>query len=737
VTYKPTAAGSNSSSIRVAGPDGTGTVQLSATAVTGVRALSVSPSSLSFGSIPVGLSASQTLSISNTGNLNVTITKAAPPALPFVVNTPLPEGQVLAPGEVVQVQVTFAPTSAGAFNGQYVISSDDGQGAHTIAVSGTGVTPTGGRALPSVVGGGGWVFNGSAAMSGSDLVLTPAVNNQAGSAVYTTPTASDGLQAAFTAQIGGGTGADGLTFALLNAASNTPHSLGGGGGGLGVLGLSGVAVTLDTYQGGNDPSSNFVGLSAGSANGVLTYVATATNVPNLRAGTHPVVVGVSGGRVTVSIDGTQVISATVSVPASVLPAFTGATGGLNDIHIVRAVTITSGGTALLAPDDGWRFNGSAAINGSTAVLTPAQNGLAGSVLYARPVATNGLTASFTLSMNGGTGADGATFALLNPASANATSLGGGGSGLGFGGLAGVAAAFVTYPQNGVSSNNFVAVATSTTGGALTFVATNTSVPDLRSGTHSVVVSVSGTTMSISLDGTKVLTAAVPTLTANAIVGFTAATGGSNDVHSVTNVQVITGAAVVPAPPATGWLTNGSASITGSAIQLTPATTGQAGTAIFNSAVATAHLDATFTIQIGGGTGADGLSFMLLDPARATPSSLGDPGGGIGYEGLAGVAVCFLTYAHPGYPSDNFVGVATGGSGGTLTFAGTSTNIAPLRSGTHTVEVTVSGGNLLVKVDGTQVLSVAVALPANALVGFSGGTGGLTDVHTVSNVAITY
>jgi hypothetical protein len=244
-------------------------------------------------------------------------------------------------------------------------------------------------------------------------------------------------------------------------------------------------------------------------------------------------------------------------------------------------------------------------------------------------------------------------------------------------------------------------------------------------------------MSISLDGTQVLTATVPTLPGNAIVGFTAATGGSNDVHAVTNVQVITGASVVPAPPASGWQTNGSASITGSAIQLTAATPGQAGTAIFNSAVATAHLDATFTIQIGGGTGADGLSFMLLDAAHATPTSLGDPGGGIGYEGLAGVAVCFITYAHPGYPSANFVGVATGGSAGTLTFAGTSTSIPPLRTGTHTVEVTVAAGNLVVKVDGTQALSVAVALPANALVGFSGGTGGLTDVHAVSGIAITY
>jgi hypothetical protein len=738
VTFAPSAAGPSSSSVSVTGPDGTGTVQLTANGVTGVKQLTITPSSLSFGSVPAGLTSTLTLTVANTGNLNVTITKAAPPTLPFVVHTPLGEGQVLSPGESIQIQVTFAPTAAGTFTGQYVISSDDGAGAHQVAVSGTGVAATGGRPLPSIIGGGGWVFNGSAAMAGSDLVLTQAANDQAGSAVYSTPVASDGLRAEFTVQIGGGTGADGLTFALLNAASNTPRSLGAGGGGLGFAGLPGIAVTADTYQGGNDPSSNFIGLATGVVNGQLTYAATATNVPDLRAGTHALVVSVSGTSVTVSIDGVRVLSATADVPASVLPAFTGATGGLTDQHVVRAVTITSGTTALLAPDDGWRFNGSAAVNGSSVVLTPAQNGVAGSALYARPVATDGLTASFTLSMNGGTGADGATFAILDPASATSAGLGGGGSGLGFGGLAGVAAEFITYPQGGVSSNNFVAVATSTAGGQPAFVATSTSVPDLRSGTHAVMVSVAGSTITISVDGTQILGTPVPSLPPSAIVGFTAATGGSNDVHALTNVQVTTAATVVPAPPAAGWQDNGSATTNGGTITLTSADTGQAGTAIFGTAVPTAHLDAHFTIQIGGGTGADGLSFMLLDPALTTPTSLGDPGGGLGYEGLAGVAVSFVTYQHPGYPSDNFVGVATGGSGGTLSFAGTSTNVPALRSGTHAVEVTTSpAGHLVVTVDGTQVLDVAVAIPANAFVGFSGGTGGLTDVHAVSGIGITY
>ncbi|MGE5156415.1 MAG: choice-of-anchor D domain-containing protein, partial [Betaproteobacteria bacterium] len=335
VTYTPTSTGSVTSAVSVVGPDGTGTVSLVANAVTGVKQLSISPSSLTFGSIPVGLTSTQTITVTNSGNLNVTITKAAPPSLPYVVNTPLPEGLVMSPGDSVAVQVTFAPSAAGTFDNSYVISSDDGAGAHTISVSGTGVTPTGGRPLPSIVGGGGWVFNGSAAMSGSDLVLTPAVAATGGSAVYSTPVPGAGLRASFTAQIGGGNGADGMTFALLDAATNTPHSLGQFGGGLGFSGLTGIAVTLDTYQGGSDPSNNFIGLTKGTldANGNLTYLATSTNIPNLRSGTHAIIVVTTTTNVTVSIDGVQVISTAVSLPGSVYPAFTGSTGGAYDQHV--------------------------------------------------------------------------------------------------------------------------------------------------------------------------------------------------------------------------------------------------------------------------------------------------------------------------------------------------------------------------------------------------------------------
>src|SRR5262249_46249927 len=158
---------------------------------------------------------------------------------------------------------------------------------------------------------GGWTLNGSARMLGSSLQLTQAVPSQAGSAVYSVPEPSTGLTAKFTASIGGGTGADGMTFSLLDASKAGRTSLGGVGGGLGFAGLPGVAVTLDTYHDSGYPSANFVGIATGASGRLLKYAATATNIPALRSGTHTIGVTVSGQQVTVTVDGKTVLNPTL------------------------------------------------------------------------------------------------------------------------------------------------------------------------------------------------------------------------------------------------------------------------------------------------------------------------------------------------------------------------------------------------------------------------------------------
>jgi len=225
----------------------------------------------------------------------------------------------------------------------YQITSDDGQGALTVTLTGTGVAAGVGGSVPDPSLGG-WKVNGAAVVGAGGAVLTPAVANKAGSVVWPTPVASSGLDVTFTSVIGGGTGADGLALVLLDPAHATSSSLGVVGSGLGFGGLTGVAVGLDTHQGTGNPSANFVGVSDGALpsvpkQNVLHWLATSSAIGKLRTGSHVVHVVVSGGQLVVSVDGVQVINVAVTLPPSVLIGFSGGTGGSTDVHTISNTTI--------------------------------------------------------------------------------------------------------------------------------------------------------------------------------------------------------------------------------------------------------------------------------------------------------------------------------------------------------------------------------------------------------------
>ncbi len=197
----------------------------------------------------------------------------------------------------------------------------------------------------------------------------------------------------------------------------------------------------------------------------------------------------------------------------------------------------------------------------------------------------------------------------------------------------------------------------------------------------------------------------------------------------------TGVATPPIgpPPAGGWQLNGSASLSGSTLILTPNAANQAGSAYWPYPIKTQDLKLSFDETIDQGNGADGMALVFADPtAGALPTSLGGTGGALGYAGTAGVAVTFDTYTNGNDPGGNFMGIATSGVGDVLTYAATNTTVPALRNATHHVDVLYTGGILNVKLDNAQVFNQAVALPANAYLGWSAGTGGSTDRHSVTN-----
>ena len=543
VTYTPTVAGTQSSSLGVTSSGGTVTVPLTGTAVTGAAHLTLTPTSIDFGSVTVGQTLSKTFTISNTGNIQLTLTKAAPPAGVFQAPTPVSEGQTLAPGDAITQTITFTPTAAGAATGSYSITGNDGQGAILVHFTGTGVAAAA-TLLPAPTTAS-WVKNGSAMVSGNDLVLTPAALSQAGDAVYSTPVATDGLHVHFTAQLSGGNGGDGLAFSLLDPATSTTKSLGKSGGALGFGSLHGVTFTLDDVQNTGDPSANFIGIANGATGGnydSLKYVTSGAVPTSLRTGTHVVDLSIVGGVVSMNIDGGTQLRRRLAVPATAFLAFSAGTGGHDDIQSVRNVTINTGAKLNDPTTTGWTRNGTATLSGADLALTQVgQLQLAGSSFNSSKIWTYGIHASFTTTIGGGSGGDGETFALQDASKGAVTGLGYRGGGLGFVGLSGVAVGLDTYQNPGEPSANFVGIITGGTADKPTYAATSTAIPNLRTGSHLVDIVVGNGKVTVSIDGTQYLDTRV-TLPSTVLAGFTAGNGGNDDNHLVRGVSITAAAA---------------------------------------------------------------------------------------------------------------------------------------------------------------------------------------------------
>ena len=434
----------------------------------------------------------------------------------------------------------------------------------------------------------------------------------------------------------------------------------------------------------------------------------------------------------------------VTLPVELTPQTRGTFSGAYQIaatygngKVVRLALRVSGkgvapasGVVVPSPGGGWTLNGAAAMHGTTLDLTAAAPSQAGSAVYYQPLSSSGLRVTFTMRASGGTGGDGMTFSLLNTADP-VTSLGTGNGLLGVGGLSAVSVVLGTERDAGDPSANFVGIATGSSGNHLVFLATTSRVPSLRSGSHVIGVTVTGKVISVTVDGRAALSATAP-LPATVLPAFTASTSALTDAHAVSGVSIQASTGPVP-PPGGGWSFNGSAVMSGSDVDLTRAAANQAGTVIYPRAVSTAYFRATFTVQIGGGTGANGMAFALLNPTDKVTST-GDAGAGMGLVGLPGVAVVLSTYRALGDPSGNYIAFTAGWLNGQPAIKASSSAIAPLRTGTHTVSIVVRGGEMGIYLDGAGVLRHPVSMPS-ALLAFTSGTGHETDVHAVRDAGL--
>jgi len=142
VAFQPTAVGAASGNISIVSnaPTSPTSVGLNGTGIAATHTLGISPTSLSFGSVTTGTSsASQNVTITNTGNSNVSISQITLSGSGYSMtggSAPV----TLSPSQNLTLTIVFSPTTAGILNGSISIVSNATGSPAAISLSGTGVT---------------------------------------------------------------------------------------------------------------------------------------------------------------------------------------------------------------------------------------------------------------------------------------------------------------------------------------------------------------------------------------------------------------------------------------------------------------------------------------------------------------------------------------------------------------------------------------------------------------------
>jgi Abnormal spindle-like microcephaly-assoc'd, ASPM-SPD-2-Hydin/HYDIN/CFA65/VesB-like, Ig-like domain/IPT/TIG domain/Cep192 domain 4 len=139
--FDPTAPGSATGSMTVTddAPDSPQVVPLSGTGVS--PAVSVSPASVAFGDVRVGTTATQAVTVTNTGNADLHISALGVPAIPFGIGTQTCNGATVPPQQSCVIDVTFHPAQTGPASGTLGIADDAPGGGQSVPLSGTGTEP--------------------------------------------------------------------------------------------------------------------------------------------------------------------------------------------------------------------------------------------------------------------------------------------------------------------------------------------------------------------------------------------------------------------------------------------------------------------------------------------------------------------------------------------------------------------------------------------------------------------
>jgi Abnormal spindle-like microcephaly-assoc'd, ASPM-SPD-2-Hydin len=274
VKFSPTHTGLTAGYIQITSNASNSSVQYEANG-TGVISgtLAATPSSVNFGSVPIGSKNTQTVQVKNIGAAALTISKDTLVGTGYTVSgLASPLSLTLLAGQTASITVAYAPTSAGSVTGSLVLGSNATNSALTIALSGTGVTATRTISLGTTS------LNFGNEVVGGTSALAVAVKNTGNSSVTVTQvnvsgngySASGGLAGATiaagqTAELNvmfapKATGSVSGTVSIVSNASNTPSA----------IAVSGAGVSSTAHS----VSLNWAASSSSSVIGYYVYRST-------------------------------------------------------------------------------------------------------------------------------------------------------------------------------------------------------------------------------------------------------------------------------------------------------------------------------------------------------------------------------------------------------------------------------------------------------------------------------
>jgi len=101
-------------------------------------ALTPSTTSLNFNNVTVGTNSSLGVNLTNSGSTNITVSNVTISGAGLTASG-VSNGQIITPGQVVPVNVTFAPSATGGVTGSVTVTSNASNSPVSISLSGTGV----------------------------------------------------------------------------------------------------------------------------------------------------------------------------------------------------------------------------------------------------------------------------------------------------------------------------------------------------------------------------------------------------------------------------------------------------------------------------------------------------------------------------------------------------------------------------------------------------------------------